>query len=144
MAQDRRIFASFEGEIMLTGKAAIMATVILAVMAGAGPALAQTPGDIAKAPLSAMLQNSVLEGVRAQVVFSADVKVQPMLHFPPQRGDNGRVCGEVIENTPEGERVRAFFASYTRSGRVLVRLEDMRLTDYLAQDKVFRNCGPRL
>ena len=89
---------------MLKGKAAIMATVILAV-ASAGPALAQTPGDIAKAPLSAMLQAAMLEGVRAQVIFSADVKVQPMLHFPPQRGDNGRVCGEVIENTPEGERV---------------------------------------
>jgi hypothetical protein len=129
---------------MLKGKAAIMATVILAVMAGAGPALAQTPGDIAKAPLSAMLQAAMLEGVRTQVIFSADVKVQPMLHFPPQRGDNGRVCGEVIENTPEGERVRAFYASYTRSGRVLIRLEDMRLADYLAQDKVFRNCGPRL
>jgi len=129
---------------MLKGKAAIMATVILAVMAGAGPALAQTPGDIAKAPLSAMLQNSVLEGVRTQVIFSADVKVQPMLHFPPQRGDNGRVCGEVTENTLEGERVRAFYASYTRSGRVLIRLEDIRLADYLEQDKVFRNCGPRL
>jgi hypothetical protein len=50
----------------------------------------------------------------------------------------------VIENTPEGERVRAFYASYTRSGRVLIRLEDMRLADYLEQDKVFRNCGPRL
>ena len=129
---------------MLKGKAAIMATVILAVMPGAGPALAQTPGDIAKAPLSAMLQAAMLEGVRAQVIFSADVKVQPMLHFPPQMGDNGRVCGEVIENTPEGVRVRAFYASYTRSGRVLIRLEDMRLADYLEQDKVFRNCGPRL
>ena len=128
---------------MLKGKAAIMATVILAV-ASAGPALAQTPGDIAKAPLSAMLQAAMLEGVRAQVIFSADVKVQPMLHFPPQRGDNGRVCGEVTENTLEGERVRAFYASYTRSGRVLIRLEDMRLADYLEQDKVFRNCGPRL
>lgn len=128
---------------MLMGKAAIMATVILAI-AGARPALAQMPGDIAKAPLSAMLQNSISEGVLAQVLFRADVKVQAMLHFPPQKSDNGRVCGEVIETTPDGERVRAFYASYTRSGRVLVRLEDMRLEEYLEQDKVLRNCSPRL
>lgn len=126
----------------MMGRAAMTAAIIL-TFAGSG-ALAQTPGDIAKAPLSAMLMSSVVEGVRSQVIYPADLQVLPMLHFPPQRGDNGRVCGEAVEKTPEGNRVRAFYASYTRSGRVLVRLEDMRLEEYLEQDKVFRNCGPRL
>ncbi len=107
-------------------------------------ASAQAPGEIAKAPLSQMLQAAVLEGVRAQILDPANARVEPLLHFPPQRGDNGRVCGEVSERTPDGEKIRAFYASYTRSGRVLVRLEDLRLSDYLEQDKVFKNCGPRL
>ena len=107
-------------------------------------AIAQTPGDIARAPLSQMLQAALLEGVRAQILDPANARVEPILHFPPHRGDNGRVCGEVAETTPNGEKIRAFYATYTRSGRVLVRLEDMRLSDYLEQDKVFRNCGPRL
>lgn len=127
---------------MATGKTTMIAAFLLAVATSG--AMAQAPGDIARAPLSPMLLASVMEGVRSQVLYSADLQVRPMLHFPPQRGDNGRVCGEAVEQTPEGERVRAFYASYTRTGRVLVRLEDMRLEEYLLQDKVFKNCGPRL
>ena len=83
------------------------------------PVSAQAPGDIAKAPLSQMLQTAVLEGVRAQIIDPANARVEPLLHFPPHRGDNGRVCGEVAEQTPGGEKIRAFYATYTRSGRVL-------------------------
>jgi hypothetical protein len=129
---------------MLTRDSKAMIAALCLTFTPAAPANAQAAGDIAKAPLSQMLQAAVLEGVRAQIRDSANARVEPMLHFPPYRGDNGRVCGEVAEQTRDGEKIRAFYATYTRSGRVLVRLEEMRLSDYLEQDKVFRNCGPRL
>jgi hypothetical protein len=120
------------------------ALIALAILGPAAPVGGQTPGDIARAPLSATLEAAVTEAVRAQVLDPARAQVRPLLHFPPQRGDLGRVCGEVIEEGAQGPRQRAFYASYARTGRVLARIEDMSLADYLKQDTVFRNCGPRL
>ena len=120
------------------------ALAIIASLGPSAPAGAQPAGDIAAAPLSPMLQAAVAEAVRAQTLEPARTQVRPLIHFPPQRGDLGRVCGEVSEETPQGARVRAFYATYARTGRVLARIEDMSLEDYLRQDAVFRNCGPRL
>jgi len=124
--------------------AARAALIAIAILGPAAPVGGQTPGDIAQAPLSAMLEAAVTDAVRAQVLDPARAQVRLLLHFPPHRGDLGRVCGDVIEDSAQGQRQRAFYATYARTGRVLARVEDVSLQEYLKQDSVFRNCGPRL
>ncbi len=117
---------------------------ILAILGPSGPVGGQTPGDIAGAPLSPALQEAVSEAVRAQLLEPGRAQIRLLLHFPPHRGDLGRVCGEISEGDAQGARRRAFYATYARTGRVLARVEEVSLADYLKQDLVFRNCGPRL
>jgi hypothetical protein len=127
----------------------IGAVLMLATFAGAAPAQegdrsASFPGAIAMSPLNERLREAVLESIRSQLLDASRAEIRFLVHFPLQRGDNGRVCGEVREPGAAGARVRTFFSIYTRAGRVLTRLEDGAFEAYLAQDTVFRNCSPRL
>jgi hypothetical protein len=115
----------------------------LVTTACAAPPAAPLPGAVEQAPLTALLRTAVIDSVRAQLVAPEAADIRILVHFPSQRGDNGRVCGEVTEPGPP-ERKRAFFSIYTRAGRVLTRLEDEPFEQYLAADAVFRNCSPRL
>ncbi len=126
---------------------------ILALMIGAallappslGGARAQAQsGDIAKAPIPQATQSAISEGIKSQLLDPASATITFLVHFPLVRADLGRVCGEVSEPGPTGPHIRTFTALYARTGRVLVRLEDVRFADYLSQDSVFRNCSPRL
>ena len=120
---------------------------------GAGSALAsmrhparraQTPGDVARNPLPAMVASSLEESIRSQLLDPAKAEIHIIVHFPGGRGENGRICGEVTEPGPDGPRIRTFYSSYTRAGRALTRFEDMRFEQFLERDNVFRNCSPRL
>ncbi|MDB5572607.1 MAG: hypothetical protein JWN93_3790 [Hyphomicrobiales bacterium] len=109
-----------------------------------GSAARAQSGDLAKAPVPAATQSAILEGIRSQLLDPGSAEITFLVHFPLVRADLGRVCGEVSEPGPAGPHVRTFYALYSRTGRVLVRLEDERFADYLKQDTVFRNCSPRL
>lgn len=112
--------------------------------AAAAPARAQAPGDPATHPLPAMVAGSLEQSVRALVLDPGRTKIRVMAHFPGGAGENGRICGEIVEPDAGGERVRTFVATYTRAGRVLARLEDGPFSDFVARDSVFRHCSPRL
>ncbi|MFN3888784.1 MAG: hypothetical protein ACK4MV_00195 [Beijerinckiaceae bacterium] len=115
-----------------------------ALMAVAASASAQPAGDLARNPLPAMVTSSLEESIRSQLLNPASAEIKIMVHFPAGRGENGRICGEVIEPGQEGARIRTFYSTYTRAGRVLTRFEDMPFAAFLERDTVFRNCGPRL
>lgn len=107
-------------------------------------ALAQSGGEIERNPLPSMVRSSLEESIRSQLLDPAKAEIKVIVHFPGGRGENGRICGEVIEPAPEGARVRTFFSTYTRAGRALTRFEDMSFAAYVERDTVFRNCSPRL
>ena len=123
---------------------AMLAAILVSVLAR--PAAAQPfPGDVGKAPLFDRLQKAIVASIEEQLLEPGRAEIRFIVHFPGTRGDNGRVCGEVIEPTADGKpRVRTFFSIYTRAGRVLTRLEDEPFEEYLAGDTVFKNCRPRL
>lgn len=107
-------------------------------------AIAQPAGDLARNPLPAMVRSSLDESIRSQLLDPAQAEIKVLVHFPGGRGENGRICGEVIEPGANGPRIRTFFSTYTRSGRALTRFEDMPFAAFLERDTVFRNCSPRL
>lgn len=107
-------------------------------------ALAQGGGEIERNPLPSMVRSSLEESIRSQLLNPAMAEIKIIVHFPGGRGENGRICGEVIEPGPEGPRVRTFVSTYTRAGRALTRFEDMPFAAYVERDTVFRNCSPRL
>ena len=117
---------------------------LLALGATIAPALAQPAGDVARNPLPAMVTSSLEESIRSQLLEPAKAQIQIKVHFPGGRGENGRICGEVIEPGPDAPRIRTFYSSYTRAGRVLTRFDDLRFDQFLERDNVFRNCSPRL
>ncbi len=107
-------------------------------------ALAQSGGEIERNPLPSMVRASLEESIRSQLLEPAKAEIKIIVHFPGGRGENGRICGEVIEPGTDGPRVRTFFSTYTRAGRALTRFEDMSFAAYVERDTVFRNCSPRL
>lgn len=115
-----------------------------AFVAAAASASAQPAGEVARNPLPAMVRSSLDESIRSQLLDPASAEINIIVHFPGGRGENGRICGEVIEPAPGAPRIRTFYSTYTRAGRVLTRFEDMRFTEFLERDTVFRNCSPRL
>lgn len=110
----------------------------------AGGAAAQQSGEIARNPLPSMVASSLEESIRSQLIEPAKAEIKIIVHFPGGRGENGRICGEVTELGANGARTRTFYSSYTRSGRVLTRFDDLRFDVFLERDGVFRNCSPRL
>lgn len=121
-----------------------MVSLSLLAMLCAGAALGQEPGDIRANPLPSFVASSLDQSIRSQIVAPAKAQIRVLVHFPGGAGENGRICGEVIEAPPEGERVRTFVSTYTRAGRVLTRFEDGPFREFVARDSVFRNCSPRL
>ena len=122
----------------------LRAPLALALTVLASGAFSQQLGDVERNPLPSIVASSLNESIRSQLLDPANSEVKIMVHFPAGRGENGRICGEVTEPGKDGPRIRTFFATYTRAGRVLARFEDMRLADFLERDTVFRNCSPRL
>lgn len=112
---------------------------VLSVAAGAQPI-----GDVALNPVPNMVTSSLNESIRSQLLDPAAAEIKVVVHLPGGRGENGRICGEVTEQTANGPRIRTFVTSYTRAGRALTRFEDMPLTEFIERDTVFRNCSPRL
>lgn len=108
------------------------------------PAGAQSSSDVALNPVPNMVASSLDESIRSQLLDPAKAQIKVIVHLPGGRGENGRICGEVTEHTATGPRIRTFVTSYTRAGRALTRFEDMRLTEFIERDTVFRNCSPRL
>lgn len=115
-----------------------------ALLALATAAAAQQPGAIARNPLPAMVASSLEDSIRSQLLEPATAEIKIVVHFPAGRGENGRICGEVTEPREEEPRIRTFYSTYTRAGRVLTRFEDMPFIEFLKRDNVFRNCSPRL
>ena len=107
-------------------------------------AFSQQTGDIERNPLPSFVASSLNESIRSQLLDPTEAKIDIIVHFPSGRGENGRICGEVTEPGPDGPRIRTFYATYTRAGRVLARFEPMRFSEFLERDTVFRNCRPRL
>ena len=107
-------------------------------------ALAQSGGEIERNPLPAMVRSSLDDSIRSQLLNPGQAEIKVLVHFPGGRGENGRICGEVIEPGADGPRIRTFFSTYTRAGRALTRFEDMPFNDFIERDSVFRNCSPRL
>lgn len=119
-------------------------TATLAFLSLATAALAQQAGDIARNPLPAIVASSLEDSIRSQLLDPSTAEVKIIVHFPAGRGENGRICGEVME-AGEGEpRIRTFYSTYTRAGRVLTRFADMGFSEFRKRDNVFRNCSPRL
>ena len=108
------------------------------------PTAAQQAGEIARNPLSSMVASSLEESIRSQLLNPAKAEIRVIVHFPGGRGENGRICGEVTDLGADGPRTRTFYSTYTRSGRVLTRFDDLRFDVFLERDGVFRNCSPRL
>ena len=107
-------------------------------------AMSQSAGDLARNPLSSIVRSSLDESIKSQLLDPAQAEIKVLVHFPGGRGENGRICGEVIEPGADGPRTRTFYSTYTRAGRVLTRFEDMPFAAFLQRDTVFRNCSPRL
>jgi hypothetical protein len=121
----------------------VLACVTWLAMAAA-PGFAQPVGDVALNPVPSMVASSLMESIRSQLLEPAKAEIKIVVHLPGGRGENGRICGEVTEQTASGPRTRTFFSTYTRAGRALTRFEDLPLAQFLERDAVFRNCSPRL
>jgi len=130
----------------MIARALVLAFVVPAFVMLLAPmaALAQRAGDIASNPLPSIVAGSLEDSIRTQVLDPGKAEIRVLVHFPSGRGENGRICGEVIEPAEGGKRVRTFYSTYTRSGRVLTRFDDLPFEEFLERDTVFRNCRPRL
>ena len=115
-----------------------------AMAQGQGQSPAPSPAEIAPPPLPAMVASGLEQSIRTQLADPSRARIRVIVHFPGGAGENGRICGEVIEPGAAGERVRTFVSGYTRAGRVLTRFEEGPFPQFLERDSVFRNCGPRL
>jgi hypothetical protein len=128
-----------------TAHALAALAVLLATPAMAqGQGQAAAPAEVAAPPLPPMVASGLEQSIRAQLADPARAKIRVIVHFPGGAGENGRICGEVIEPGAAGERVRTFVSGYTRAGRVLTRFEEGPFPQFLERDSVFRNCGSRL
>lgn len=125
---------------VLKGVVALCAAALLL----ASPVASQPAGDVARNPLSSIVASSLRDSIMSQLLEPEKAEIRVLVHFPGGRGENGRICGEVVEPGPDGARLRTFYSIYTRAGRVLTRFDDMAFEEFLKRDNVFRNCSPRL